>query len=343
MTQEGKKVSKVSVVIPCRNEEDNIADCLKSVVFNGYPEELLEIFVSDGISSDRTRQIIRHFSMDHPSVVLIDNPELYTPSALNTGIKKSSGDVIIILGAHSVMMPGYIKQCIQILNEKPEVGCVGGQIISTPQNRKAEWIGKAMVSSFGVGNARFRTGGIDGYVDTVAFGAYRKEVFEKCGLFDEELLRNQDDEFNYRVNRSGYKIWFSNEIHSSYWVRASFKNLYRQYFQYGYWKVFVNRKYNMITSWRQLVPLIFVLWVLVGGIPSIFQPSLLWPWLAGLLAYCFSSLWFAARVSKLHEIPVLMYVFLILHLSYGLGYLEGIFWFMIFRRAPVKKRISSSR
>ncbi|MGD1848124.1 MAG: glycosyltransferase family 2 protein, partial [Salibacteraceae bacterium] len=242
-----------------------IRACVESVVGNDYPKDLLHVLVCDGQSDDRTREIVAELSQKHAPVKLVDNPYRTTPYALNLGIREVNSDVAIILGGHAELAPDYLRECVLQLKAHPEVGCIGGIIDNVAENTTAAIVSKAMASSFGVGNAHFRTGGKEGYVDTVAFGAYRREVFEKVGYFDEDLTRNQDDEFNYRVLKGGFKIWLSSKIRSKYYVRASFKKLFRQYFQYGYWKVFVNRKHQAVTSIRQLVPLGFVLFVLMGG------------------------------------------------------------------------------
>ncbi len=250
--------TRVSVVIPCYNEESYIGNCLSSIFAQDYPLELIQVFVADGRSTDKTRAVLSSWNERWENVHMLDNPERHTPQALNIVIQASDSHVVIILGAHAEMFPDYISNCINVLNDHPEVACVGGVLDHVNENRGAEIIAKAMSSPFGVGNVRFRTGGQPGYVDTVAFGAYRREVFNKVGLFDTDLVRNQDDEFNYRILASGDKIWFDPSIRSKYFVRSSFEKLFKQYRQYGYWKVFVNVKHKTVTTVRQLVPAIFV-------------------------------------------------------------------------------------
>ena len=334
----------VSVVIPCRNEEKYIERCVRSILDNDYPADKIEVLVCDGQSDDTTPQILERLAAEESSVRYLINEARTTPFALNLGIEHARGEVIIILGGHAELKPDYLKHCSDILEQKPEVGCVGGIITNIHESVASEAIGQAMSSSFGVGNAHFRTGDRDGYVDTVAFGAYRKKVLDEIGWFDTELTRNQDDEINFRLIKSGHKIWLSRKIQSLYYVRASFKKLFRQYYQYGYWKVFVNKKHRTITTVRQLVPLFFLLF-LIFGIPLAFLHAWLTLLFAvGLGAYLGLAALFAFRQSRNPARALqIVYSFFILHLSYGYGYLEGIIRFLILNKPPRKKSIKLSR
>jgi GT2 family glycosyltransferase len=221
--------------------------------------------------------------------------------------------------------------------------CTGGVLQNEYENSTSKIIGAAMSSSFGVGNAHFRTGSKNGFVDTVAFGAYRKEIFELVGLFDEDLIRNQDDEFNYRITSNGYKIYLNSSIKCRYFVRASYLKLFKQYFQYGYWKVFVNKKHQSITTLRQLIPLFFVLF-LFSWLASILISKLVFLFLSGFgILYLFLAFLFALKKTKsIVSIISIMYTFFILHSSYGLGYLKGIFDFFTLHK-NIKKQESLTR
>lgn len=335
---------KVAIVIPCKNEEDYIEKCILSILASSYPKELISIYVCDGLSTDKTVEIVKQIAKDNTQVHLLINKAQTTPQGLNLGLKTADSDVKIILGAHSEVDPNFIQENINILKKHPEVGCAGGIIKNVFENKTSEIIGAAMSSQFGVGNAHFRTGAKDGIVDTVAFGAYRKEVFEKAGYFDEELVRNQDDEFNFRLIKSGYKIFLSQKIISLYYVRASYKKLFKQYFQYGYWKVFVNKKHQTVTSIRQLVPMLFVLFLSQGIITSFLHPYLLFLNLIILTAYFALAFVFAVKVSEnSRNILSIITTFLILHLSYGTGYVKGILDFILLNKKPVKKSMELSR
>jgi len=321
---------KVSIVIPCRNEEMHISQCITSLINSDYPQELMEIIVCDGMSTDSTAELVEELAAKHSSIVKLENENQFTPHGLNLGIEYASGDVIIILGAHAEVYPGYIAKCVEALDAKHEAGCVGGVLESIATDRSSKAISTAMSSVFGVGSAHFRTGLKDGFVDTVAFGAYRKEVFEKIGLFDEELLRNQDDEFNYRLISSGFKIYLSKDIKSKYYVRSSFRNLLRQYFQYGYWKVYVNKKHKTITTMRQIVPSLFIVFLVAGFILSWLNTLVFAAYLAVLLVYVISAKIAAIQATwNVVGIAKTMLAFMIMHIGYGVGYLEGLLHFYI--------------
>ncbi len=334
----------VAIVIPCRNEEQYIQKCIDSILQSNYPKELLSIYICDGMSDDATRDIVRKMSENHACITLIDNLKKTTPFALNLGLKKSTADIKIILGAHATVDPNFILENVKTFQISSSIGCAGGIINNVYENETSKIIGLAMSSSFGVGNAHFRTGNKDGYVDTVAFGAYRKEVFDAIGYFDEELVRNQDDEFNYRLLKNGFKIYLSNAIQSDYFVRGSFKKLFKQYYQYGYWKVFVNKKHKTVTTLRQLVPLFFILFLIGGFILSFIHPFLFYSFLAILVLY-FVMAFIAAfkKTKELMKIFKLVFVFFELHLSYGLGYLVGIVDFLILGKKPSSSAKTMSR
>jgi len=326
---------KVSVVIPCRNEENYISECITSVIDCDYPKEFLEVFVCDGMSTDNSVNIIKGFEDKYDFIKLLINKDKTTPYALNLGIKGSSSEIVIILGAHSVIYPDYISKCVNALSDDTSIGCVGGLIENVYENSKSEAIGLALSSSFGVGNVYFRTGTKDGYVDTVAFGAYKREVFDKIGYFDEHLIRNQDDEFNFRLTQSGYKILLKREIKSKYYVRSSFKKLFNQYFQYGLWKVFVNKKYKTITTLRQLFPALFVLFLFFGAILSILSKIIFCFYVLIFGLYIVLGLYMSISKGKnLMMVSRIFYTFLILHISYGIAYLIGIYRFLILNREP---------
>ena len=329
-------MKNVKVVIPCRNEEAYIAKCLDSLMQCNRENIHLTLCVVDGMSDDRTREIVKEYADRFPFVQLIDNLQKTTPYALNLGLKSLDFDIGIILGAHAVIDKDFIRHNVRLLEEHPEVGCGGGIIRNVHENEWSEIISAAMSSVFGVGNAHFRTGGKSGYVDTVAFGAYRKEVFERCGFFDEELARNQDDEFNYRVLQGGFKIYLDPSIQSDYYVRGSISKLYKQYDQYGYWKVFVNKKHGAVTTIRQLAPPLWVFFLLVGWPGAFIHPLLGWMYAIVVAIYVALACYTAAgmRMKSLKRYRMLLQTFFVLHFSYGLGYLRGIIHFYLLNRKP---------
>ena len=329
---------KIKVVIPCRNELGYIGKCLDSLVHCNQTGVELHVWVVDGMSDDGTRPLVSEYAARYSFIKLVDNVRRTTPYALNIGLEPLDYDIGIILGAHAVVDKDFVRHNARVLQEHPEVGCAGGIITNVHENELSRVISNAMSSPFGVGNAYFRTGGKSGYVDTVAFGAYRREVFEKIGFFDEDLVRNQDDEFNYRVTKAGFKIYLDPKIESQYYVRGSFSKLYKQYFQYGYWKVFVNRKHATITTLRQLAPPLWMLFVSVGWVGFFIHPVLGYSYVGMILIYLTLAKFTAIRTAG-WQIPMifkLVACYMILHASYGWGYLKGMFHFYILRRNPTE-------
>jgi len=333
----------VNVVIPCRNERGHIGACLQSLVDADRSGLAVVVHVCDGRSEDGTRDVVNELAARHPFIRCVDNPMRTTPYALNLGLKAATFDVGIILGAHAMVDKAFLAASVAALRGDLSVGCAGGLIDNVYSDRVSRLIGAAMSHPFGVGNAHFRTGRGRGYVDTVAFGAYRREVFDHVGWFDEELARNQDDEFNHRVLQGGFKVLLDPAIRSSYVVRASFGKLWRQYAQYGMWKVYVNRKHRMVTTARQLVPAAWVAWVALGLVAGILWRPALWAWACGLLAYGAAAWWSAARIAAKGEVAGVMRAFMVLHASYGLGYWRGILLFLLLRRRPGERASALTR
>lgn len=328
-------MSRIRVVIPCRNERGYIGRCLESLVACDRSGLDVEVLVCDGMSDDGTRDEIAFIAAKNPWIKLVDNPARTTPQAMNLGLKPEGYDIGIILGAHAEVDPRFLQVNRDELLAHPEAGCVGGIIENVYGDATSRRIGAAMAHPFGVGGAHFRTGLKDGEVDTVAFGAYRREVFERIGYFDERLVRNQDDEFNYRVVKAGFRIRLNRGIRSRYHVRGTYAKLWKQYRQYGYWKVYVNRLHATITTLRQLVPALFMSGVIAGGALCAVWPALLPLWIGGLALYLIVASASAVRASRvLADAPGILLAFLVLHTAYGIGYLHGLLVFLVFRREP---------
>lgn len=324
---------KVSVIIPCRNEAASIGACIDSIAASDYGKENLEILVVDGMSDDDSRHAIAEKQSQYPFVKLIDNPARITPLAFNLGIAHATGDYILIAGARHILAPNYISTCIAILESDPNIACAGGRVENEYANRRAQIIAKGMDSPFGVGGGNFRVLTEDAFVDTVGTPVYRKGIFSEVGLFDEQLVRNQDDEFNFRLLKRGYKIRLTVRTSVRYFVRAAFSKLYRQYFQYGYWKVYVNRKHRTVTTLRQLFPALFIAFVIAGLPMSFVHEYILFAYAGVLALYLAAALFFAAAKSMRPGILAqVMYTFLVLHFAYGIGYLKGAWDFLILRK-----------
>lgn len=328
---------RISVVIPTYNEEEYIQRCLGSLARSSIPSNEFEVLVVDGMSEDGTRGIVESYPEDALNLRTIENESRTTPYALNLGIDGAESDIVLILGAHSEVYPEFLERNLHALLSDPSAFCVGGIAENVYTNPCSEAIGAAMGSSFGVGDAHFRTGKKSGYVDTVAFGAYRREVFERIGYFDEQLTRNQDDEFNYRMTSAGMRILLDPSIRYRYYVRGDFKKLYRQYFQYGYWKVYVNKKHRAVTTLRQLVPMLFVAYLFIGIPVSLLTYS--WVPMIPLAFYLILGMVQAFRAHPSDPFKT-MWSFFILHLSYGLGYWKGILDALFLNRRPSADRSS---
>ena len=320
----------VSVICPIRNEKKHIQRCLESIIGQNFPANEIEILIVDGMSDDGTRNIVKKFAAIRKNVFLHDNPGKIVPRAMNIGIKKAKGKVIVRIDGHCYLERNFIAKSLKLLERVKDADCVGGPIITVSKGYVPEGISISMSSPFGVGDARFRYSQKEGYVDTLAFGAYRRQVFDRIGLFDEELVRNQDDEFNLRLIKSGGKIFLSPEIKSYYYSRSTLAGLWKQYFQYGYWKVCVIQKHKFPASWRHLVPGAFILSLICSFILAFFVKIKFFFFFGILAIYFIASFFYSFFLSFKNGwkyLPLLPVVFAILHCSYGFGFLTGLLKF----------------
>ncbi|HXS38219.1 MAG TPA: glycosyltransferase family 2 protein [Flavipsychrobacter sp.] len=342
MIQDKTEQTSVSIVIPCRNEIKHIGECIDAVL-NQEDKNILdiEVIIVDADSTDGSVDFIKSNYGDR--VKVIRNEKIFTPFAFNKGIRNSAGEYVIIVGPRNIMSSNYILSCLAVLKKDPQIACVGGYTINMYSNNTSESIALAMNSKIGVGFSNFRTVKESGYVDTVGTPMFRREIFDKIGYFDERLVRNQDDDFSFRLINAGYKIWLNADAHMKYYVRTSFKNLTKQYFQYGYWKIFVNKKHKTITTSRQVIPALFVLFVALGYfVLYLLHLGFLYKWilLFYLIVVVFSSFAIGKKISR---VPTIVYSIVLLHFSYGLGYLNGILDFFILNKKPAEKATALSR
>jgi len=245
----------VSVVLPIRNEETTIGDCLGAVLAQEYPAGRMEALVVDGQSTDRTRVVVAEIAARDPwsRVRLLDNPAGSAPPALNIGIRAARGGLIVRVDGHTIIAPDYLRRCVETLRETGADN-VGGLMRPEGRGYVGRCIALATGSRFGVGNSRFHYDERGGEAETVYLGCFRRAVFERVGLFDEGLVRNQDDELNDRIVASGGRIWLNPRIRSTYYNRGSYRSLWRQYYQYGYWKTRVLRRHPGARRARHLAP-----------------------------------------------------------------------------------------
>jgi glycosyltransferase involved in cell wall biosynthesis len=322
----------VSVIIPIRNEAAYIRRCLEAILAQDYPGEM-EILITDGMSTDNTREMIQSLIASVPGlqsfVCILDNPGKIVPTGLNLALRQAKGEIIIRVDGHTTIASDYVRQCVETL-QRTHADNVGGRMNAIGSNPFGEAVALATSTPFGIGGGRFHYSDEEEWVDTVYMGAWPRHVFEKIGLFDEELVRDQDDEFNYRLREQGGRILLSPAIRSEYTVRSTPRGLWRQYFQYGYWKVRVLQKHPRQMSLRQFVPPAFVLVLFISvflALFPVFRPlSPLIP-LFYLIANLGASFLTASKRGWRY-LPFLPIIFIILHLSYGLGFLVGLvkFW-----------------
>jgi glycosyltransferase involved in cell wall biosynthesis len=301
------------------------------VLAQDYPPDRLEVIVADGLSTDGTPQIVTSFQPNHPNLRLIENRKRIVATGLNLALSQARGEVLVRVDGHCEVAPDYVRRCVEHLS-RDGVDGVGGPLETIGDDSVARAIALAMSSLFGVGGSPFRTRhGETRLVDTVAFPAYRRAAVERAGPFDEELVRDQDDEYNYRLRKGGAKLLLAADVRCRYFSRSDFRSLWRQYFQYGYWKVRVLQKHPRQMRWRQFVPPLFVAGVL-GGLAL--APFSRWSplWLLALsvlyaLAMTLGSLG-AARRGGWRLLPLLPRAFATLHFAYGSGFLAGLcrFW-----------------
>lgn len=331
-------VKRVTILLPCRNEEKYIEACLDSVLSTTWPKQALEVLVIDGRSDDATRDLVQQYAARNPVVKLLDNPGRVVPVGLNIGIRAATGDVIVRMDAHVVYPPEYVTTLVTAL-EETGADNVGACVVTHPGEKgpQARAIATALSHPFGVGNSWFRIGASERkWVDTVPFGCFRRHVFSRVGLFDEDLVRNQDDEFNHRLIRHGGRILLEPGVVSHYYARGSFPQLWRMYYQYGWFKPLAARKIGRVMTLRSLVPALFVLGL--AGLPllALAVPSALGLWGLMLGAYAALLLSCAVREAPRHgweSARWLMVAIPVLHVSYGYGFLRGLWRAFVARRA----------
>lgn len=332
----------VSVIVPIRNEREYIQNCLTSILDSDWPADQMEVLVIDGESDDGTIEIVRAMAANDARLKLMTNPRRIQTVALNLGIEAAVGDMVLRVDGHAEVEPDFVSQSVKALVDHPECWCAGGMVETVNDTVLGKVIAAATSCPIGVGNSQFRIGTFEGYVDTVPFPIYWKWVFDRIGKFDEELVRNEDDELNARVLEYGGKIYLTPAIRSRYFSRSSFGKLWKQYYQYGVWRIRTVQKRGS-ASVRYLVPLAFVMCVILSlTMAAVFPVTAIW--VAACAALYFVGLligatmvsrrtgWFGFVTSPI--------VFAILHFSYGLGSLFGVFWFSILRHRTLSHGMS---
>ena len=325
----------LSVIVPIYQEEKYISKCIDSMLSQDYPKDDLEIILVDGMSKDRTREIVATYTAKYPFIRMIDNPKRIAPCAMNRGIKEAKGDVIMRLDAHVYYPKNYFSLLVEKLNELPGAENVGALCNTLPVNDSitAQSIAAVLSSSFGMGNSHFRVGADkEMEVDTVPFGCFHKSIFDKVGLYDEELVRNQDDELNARIIKAGGKIYLIPQLVCEYYARDTAKKVYKMFYQYGVFKPLVNKKLGSPATVRQFFPLSFVLGLLVGPVVCLFLPVLWWAYFAVIMLWFILATSFSLKDSKnLKRILTQNWIYFVVHFGYGWGYIVGIYKILFHR------------
>lgn len=314
----------VSLIIPCRNEENFIEGCLKSIFLQDYPKDKFEVILVDGDSTDKTIEKASVFK----NVKIISNIKKIVPISMNIGIKKSSGTYIIRIDVHCEYPKNYIYSLVtnSIRLNSDNIGAV---IRTLPVNDtlEAKAIAIAISHPLGVGNSYFRVGSTKiREVDTVPFGCYKREVFDDIGFYDEDLIRNQDDELNARLIQNGGKIILLPDLVVNYYSRDKINKVFIMFFQYGLYKPLVNSKLRKPGSLRQFIPLFFVIIMIIGFFLSFINLIFFKFFILYILIYLFTLFIVSHKLSRKNfrlflKLPV---VFFSIHFSYGWGYLIGL-------------------
>lgn len=324
-------MERITIIIPCRNEEKYIADCLDSVINTDYPKELLEVFIIDGQSSDKTRKIIGEYIKNFNFFHLMINKNKTVPNAMNMGIKKSNGKYIIRLDAHGIFPNNYFSELIK-WSKKLDTDNIGATWLTDVKNKNAKTtaIKTILRSKFGVGNSFFRIGGIaqPKEVDTVPFGCFKKDVFDKIGFYDCRLTRNQDIELNKRIKRNGGRIFLLPDLFSTYYARETFWDIAKNNFGTGLWNILTTYYTRRVTSLslRHFIPLLFLLSLILPLISMIWIPSLGYIALVSFVLYTVTLIAVSLKIiGKGTTLYHIIWAYLVLHLSYGFGSFVGIF------------------
>jgi succinoglycan biosynthesis protein ExoA len=317
--------TSVTVVMPMRNEAAHIAQCLDSVLENGYPHDRLEILVVDGMSTDGSREIVDRYAARHPSVRLLDNPRRTISCALNIGIREAANPIVVRMDSHSLYEPGYIQRSVELL-ESSGAAVLGGCQRAEGANYFGRAVAAALGSRFAAGDARYRYARGTHEVETVYLGAWRRDTLFEFEGFREDWLVNEDYELNHRLRAAGRKVLLCGDISSRYRPRSSAPALAKQYARYGFWRAKTLLTHRKSLRWRQMAAPLLVLSL---GVSAALAPLSLWPLAAVAATYGATAVAAAVRLGARTSpalIPALAIVFPIIHLAWGIGFISGVVW-----------------
>lgn len=328
-----EKQSKISETIPfisalivTRNEKEYIEKSLVSLIAQTYPKDRYEILIIDGMSNDGTREIIQRIRIqyqDNIQIQMLDNPKYLLASGWNIGIKKSQGDYVVRIDAHAKVSSDFLQKNVDTIIAFGDAVCVGGRLITKSNDN--DIVSLVLSSPFGVGNSSFRVSDKAGYVDTAVYGLYKKEIFDIVGYFNESYERNQDIELHSRIRKYGGKFYFNPEIESTYYARNTVKKMLKQANENGKWNMVLLKNRESALSVRHLVPFVFVMFLLVSSISGVKEKRIWKVELGVIILHLFCGLAAAVKKTKrLKDIIRMPFLFIALHIAYGIGYLSGI-------------------
>ena len=324
-------MKKVSIIVPCYNEQATIRPLLDALYEQTFSRTNMEVLISDGMSTDSTRDEIAEFQNTHPDldVHIVDNPLRSIPSAVNRAIESSHGEIIVRLDAHSKPYPDYVERCVTALEENRGDN-VGG--VWEIQPGADTWIARSIAIAaahpLGVGDALYRHAKHAAEVDTVPFGSFTRELVERIGYFDETLLTNEDYEFNARIRKAGGRIWLDPSIRSIYFARSTLMELMKQYWRYGFWKWRMLRRYTNTLRWRQALPPLFVLSLIVLALTTVFFPLTGMVLMGELFVYLLILMIVGLQIGLRQRMPYLLFglpmAISVMHITWGTGLLWSI-------------------
>jgi glycosyltransferase involved in cell wall biosynthesis len=336
----------VSIISPCRNEAGHIDAYVGAVLAQQCRGFELEVVIADGQSDDGTREKLEAWTNREPRLRVIENPGRIVSTGLNLALRESRGEIVVRMDIHTTYASDYVAECVHALQQTGAT-CVGGPWLAWGEGLVQRAIARAFQSRFGSGGAASRNACHNGPVDTVYLGSWRRADLLAIGGFDETLVRNQDDELNLRILRGGGRVWQSSAIRSEYRPRASLVALFRQFHQYGYWKVPVIRKHQLPASPRHLAPFGFVLWIVMLALAAPFSAIAAIALLATLLVYSAAAFGSAFAVQgkggTLAGVAVTAMAFACMHSGYGLGFGRALWDFVVLRRGAAERMTQLTR
>ncbi|MBR1710523.1 MAG: glycosyltransferase family 2 protein [Clostridia bacterium] len=323
------ELPNISIVLPVRNEERYIEACVESIFKQDYPADKMEVIFVDGCSDDRTVELLKAMQAKYPQVRILSNPDRTVPYAMNIGIRNSTAPVIVRLDVHAEYYPDYVRLSVETLLSKEGCENAGGVVETRGRGFMGEAIAAMLETPLGVGNSQFRISDTDAYVDTVPFGCFRRDLFDRIGYYDERMTRNQDNELNYRIRKNGGKIFLNHRIRSIYYCRDTIPGIMKMGHANGKWNVITMALVPGSMSIRHFVPMAFVLSTIFLVLMVLLTRSMLWggllmlEWGAYLLLDVFYS-YDIARVKGIRFFPVEFILYPLFHFAYGTGSMVGL-------------------